>query len=480
MKRLMLLLLLPLFIYSQEYHESQISLTNEYSVDVPHLSVAGSTVHLIYGTNFYYYRFNINGPSAPIENPVRPAEAWPVTVDIAVDKMDTAHVVIVYNDFKYDYNTGHSYYGCFGIQSTDGGDTWSAPVFLDTVVLGSTYDNIAYNIPAVDFDEMGNFYALWKVHQNGTETNSIYISKNFGQKIRIDDPNKDGFESALALTVTGNMIGVTFARKEGDDVKLYLVYSEANQESFSNEILVAEEGGTFVTQDDFTKIIFGNNENFYIYSTFDTPPTLFLNYGGLTEWQNSGTIDSDNYTYIGFFLHDSHLDKVKLADDGAIRMWTYIYPDWYGNVRLSSPEAQINYAGVFLDLDVTLTREFVVTAWRDSRTGNEEIFYSVTPTLLIPYVEQEPGIPSEFVLRQNFPNPFNPVTKIKYSLPASEFVTLRVYNELGKEIAVLVNEQQNTGNYAVEFNAENLPSGVYFYTLHAGNFIETKKMILLK
>jgi hypothetical protein len=83
-------------------------------------------------------------------------------------------------------------------------------------------------------------------------------------------------------------------------------------------------------------------------------------------------------------------------------------------------------------------------------------------------------------LTQNFPNPFNPNTIINYQLPISNFVSLKVYDALGKEVATLVNQKQNSGSYEVEFNGEGLPSGIYFYKLEAGDFVETKRMILLK
>jgi hypothetical protein len=87
---------------------------------------------------------------------------------------------------------------------------------------------------------------------------------------------------------------------------------------------------------------------------------------------------------------------------------------------------------------------------------------------------------SEFSLEQNYPNPFNPSTKIKYQIPKSSFVTLKVYNLLGKEIATLVNAEKPTGIYEIEFNAHDLPSGIYFSKLQAGDFVETKKMVLMK
>jgi hypothetical protein len=94
---------------------------------------------------------------------------------------------------------------------------------------------------------------------------------------------------------------------------------------------------------------------------------------------------------------------------------------------------------------------------------------------------QNNKVPREFSLSQNFPNPFNPSTTIKFKVPRnSNHVLLRIYNTLGEEAAVLVNEALNPGEYEIEWNASNQPSGVYFYTLTDGSFAETKKMVLVK
>lgn len=94
--------------------------------------------------------------------------------------------------------------------------------------------------------------------------------------------------------------------------------------------------------------------------------------------------------------------------------------------------------------------------------------------------EHDGGIPQEFSLSQNYPNPFNPSTQINYSLPESGNVRLIIYDILGREVAKIIDQFQSTGSYSIDFNAEELSSGIYFYRLIAGSFITTKKMILLK
>jgi|WetSurMetagenome_2_1015567.scaffolds.fasta_scaffold17810_3 hypothetical protein len=88
--------------------------------------------------------------------------------------------------------------------------------------------------------------------------------------------------------------------------------------------------------------------------------------------------------------------------------------------------------------------------------------------------------PLAFQLEQNYPNPFNPTTKISYQILQNDFVSLKIYDVLGNEVATLVNEEKKAGIYEAEFNAAELSSGMYFYTLQAGSFVETKKMILLR
>ncbi|MCL4278681.1 MAG: T9SS type A sorting domain-containing protein, partial [Ignavibacteriaceae bacterium] len=102
-------------------------------------------------------------------------------------------------------------------------------------------------------------------------------------------------------------------------------------------------------------------------------------------------------------------------------------------------------------------------------------------------VENENINPSLFILYQNYPNPFNPSTTIRYSIPVSRnsskgetFVTLKVYDVLGNEITTLINEEKSAGNYEIQFDATDIPSGVYFYTLRTEEFTQTRKLVLLK
>jgi photosystem II stability/assembly factor-like uncharacterized protein len=125
------------------------------------------------------------------------------------------------------------------------------------------------------------------------------------------------------------------------------------------------------------------------------------------------------------------------------------------------------------------------TGWAGNEsalTGNNLIMYKwdgVFPSSFDQKITNK--IPKNFNLYQNFPNPFNPVTKISYSLPQSGLVRLKIYNVLGQEIQTLVNKFQKAGEYNVDFEAKNLSSGIYFYKLQVGSdYVQTKKMILMR
>jgi hypothetical protein len=131
----------------------------------------------------------------------------------------------------------------------------------------------------------------------------------------------------------------------------------------------------------------------------------------------------------------------------------------------------------FYDLNDNWT-EKITYLWDGSNWNN---YYRHLATWLVPVSVWEtlPYLES-YYLSNNYPNPFNPSTKIKFEIPDQGFVSLKVYDVLGNEIVTLVNEQKPAGEYEVYFEGKGLPSGIYFYTLKAGNYIETRKMILIK
>jgi len=90
------------------------------------------------------------------------------------------------------------------------------------------------------------------------------------------------------------------------------------------------------------------------------------------------------------------------------------------------------------------------------------------------------NLPKEFALRQNYPNPFNPATKIQFQIPRSSDVRIEIFNTLGQKVDILVDRYMQAGFYELEYNAQNLAGGIYFYMIQTGDFKDVKKMILLR
>ena len=212
--------------------------------------------------------------------------------------------------------------------------------------------------------------------------------------------------------------------------------------------------------------------------------------GAIAKTTNGGsnwitTFFSNPLWSVDFPISGASLVGYAVGSQGTILKTYNAGTDW--QQQISSTSLRLNKV-YFLDLD----NGFAVGE-------NGIILRTTTGGEPVTIVENENHSPYSFELFQNYPNPFNPSTKIKFTIPLSPLhggdgrgglVTLKVYDILGNEIATLINEELPAGEYEVEFsgkggsasggNAYNLPSGIYFYTLKAGNFSETKKLVLLK
>ena len=181
-----------------------------------------------------------------------------------------------------------------------------------------------------------------------------------------------------------------------------------------------------------------------------------------------------SYTASYSALIDSfYLDVQHLRADTLVQTKKY-------NISTSNPHISFNLAGKLsgdkIKLRVTVT--------------DTSIFYNVAHypetgwvvmNVLPPILNVEIGnLPADYELAQNFPNPFNPITTIRYQIPEPAFVTVKVYDVLGNEIRTLVNEEKIAGSYEAEFDGSGLTSGIYYYKITVGDFSQTKKMILLK
>ncbi|MBV6420611.1 MAG: hypothetical protein DAHOPDDO_01868 [Ignavibacteriaceae bacterium] len=168
--------------------------------------------------------------------------------------------------------------------------------------------------------------------------------------------------------------------------------------------------------------------------------------------------------------------STAFASSERVQMGPYVFDYAYKNgFSAEDPDQFLTHLELQVDYEVSFTIE-------DVRNGDDTVVKEALEWIFNSSdIQSEPlSVISEFNLSQNFPNPFNPTTIIRYQLPVSSDISLKVYDILGNEVVTLVAEYKTAGNYEVKFDARTLTSGVYFYKIQAGNYTNTKKMILMK
>ena len=239
---------------------------------------------------------------------------------------------------------------------------------------------------------------------------------------------------------------------------------------------------------------FSANQNFDSALTAENIPHTFLPYPG---GHLNKIPERVEYHMLPFF--SEILDSLQMPaaptlisptgsiDTTAVEfIWTSSYPaiDWYWFEIATNNQ----FTNSFIDSTITDTTylysnlNYGESYWWRVKAHNAMGWgeFSDVGSILVVSVEGKENLPTEYSLEQNYPNPFNNSTVIKYSIPQEGLITLKIYNLLGEEVATLVNDTKQTGNYEVSFDATGLTSGVYFYRLQAGNYTETKKMVLMK
>ena len=220
--------------------------------------------------------------------------------------------------------------------------------------------------------------------------------------------------------------------------------------------------------------------------------------------------DKVQYFNLPYFLK---MSKTALGTVATLAELTEIVPveliAFHASIRNSevqllwSTASELNNQGFEIERSINDPDDFVTIGFIDGKGSSTEInYYSFTDRPQVSGVNQlhyrlkqidfdgtfsygnivniNYDVPAEFVLSQNFPNPFNPSTRISYFVPTESFVSIKVYDFLGRELKTLVNDFKATGSYEIEFDASNIPTGTYFYTMIADNYSSTKKMIILK
>jgi hypothetical protein len=315
--------------------------------------------------------------------------------------------------------------------STDGGVTWATAINLTNIISG-------LSTPVIS-SSGSNLHILWRADPDGND--EIYYKRStdggvsWGAETRLT--NNPAFSANASISISDSVVHLTWMDNRD-----------------------------------------GNFEIYYKRST-----DFGLNWGTDTRLtNNSAASNNPSLTVSGSVVNIVWEDE----SDGNFEIYSRRSTD--GGTSWEEDIRQTNNISGSQGPSISGSGSSVHLVWHDNRDGNWEIYYKNNPSGNVTAVENIISeLPEEYNLAQNYPNPFNPSTKIRYSIPSVTLsgvegsrVKLKVFDVLGNEIATLVNEEKPAGSYEVDFNARNLSSGVYFYKLQAGNFIETKKMILLK
>jgi hypothetical protein len=243
--------------------------------------------------------------------------------------------------------------------------------------------------------------------------------------------------------------------------------------------IFAGGGGVYISSNNGTSWTLTALNGLYVYAL----ATLGNNiYAGTDSGVYLSTNNGNNWSQIG--LQNQLIASVATSGNNI-----FVGAYNYGGVYLTTNNG-VNWILKDQGLDPYASVEAFVVANNYIFSGANDCYYSIwrrSYSEIIGVQNISSEIPSGFSLYQNYPNPFNPMTKIKFDIPqsvilsgAKNLVVLKVYDILGKEIQTLVNEQLQPGSYEVLFDGSNLSSGIYFYTLIAGDYKETKKLVLLK
>ncbi|MBK7630785.1 MAG: T9SS type A sorting domain-containing protein [Ignavibacteriales bacterium] len=374
--------------------------------------------------------------------------------------------------YKFDYSNIEGSYDLQLIKTNDigtilwdksiGGSSWDVGYQAKEipeggfVVIGETrsYGVSEKNIFLIETDSMGD--TLWTRAFGGAGDDigcSIELA-NDGGYVLAGHSNSYGAGPNDVLLIKTNSNGDSLWAKvygySGTDCKAYSINSTS-------------DGGYIIAGQIYASST--GNSNVLLIKTDEFGDTLWTKSIGtqLNEYAYSAQQTVDG----GYIISGTNGDVllIKTNELGEV-LWT---KSWGG---------QWDEAG--FSVQQTSDNGYVIAGHRDIANMVSDGWLLKTKPDITVIEEENSSLPEKFILQQNYPNPFNPSTKISWQAPVSGWQTLKVYDVLGNEVAILVDDYRNAGSYAVEFNASNLPSGVYFYQLKAGYYVETKKMILLK
>ena len=369
-----------------------------------------------------------------------------------------------------------------------GDNNWSDPVLLDSTLSDETYPCILNNnVAPVEY----NYYYLSYIRNNSVRFKRYKTSTGiWDNDTLVAEGSYEYSRPVIGKGTTGSMLGVIYSGKsQSSHSKLFQrLFYEQTPISWNSEIEIYQPN----SQNNLSSTFESREYATYSYDTLNTKHILGFYVNGqfsidMVTMNVPGKHLYGKGSSMGIILNDglyffTTFNALSIRSDSLV--FTFINRPSIFN---TNPQYKYLYLG-----DTNLIPAFDVssplfyqsfyrikTIWERKNGVRTELAESYMTDVLNDYSNNNSVIIG-FYLAQNYPNPFNPATKIRYSLPENSYVVLKVFDALGKRVSTLINEDQNAGEYSVEFKAENLPSGVYYYKIEVNGISEIRKMLLIR